>query len=51
MLCQCGVDSSHLFWSSHKANKILTKKIEEDPFLDLVTVKTDICSACKEPYR
>uniref|UniRef100_A0A2P2MT36 GTP diphosphokinase n=1 Tax=Rhizophora mucronata TaxID=61149 RepID=A0A2P2MT36_RHIMU len=34
-----------------EANKILTKKIEEDPFLDLVTVKTDICSACKEPYR
>uniref|UniRef100_A0A2P2MT34 Putative GTP diphosphokinase RSH1, chloroplastic n=1 Tax=Rhizophora mucronata TaxID=61149 RepID=A0A2P2MT34_RHIMU len=34
-----------------EANKILTKKIEEDPFLDLVTVKIDVRSAYKEPYR
>ncbi|CAI0469687.1 unnamed protein product [Linum tenue] len=33
-----------------EANKILEKKIEEDQFLDLVTVHTEVRSACKEPY-
>ncbi|XP_050237269.1 putative GTP diphosphokinase RSH1, chloroplastic [Mercurialis annua] len=33
-----------------EANKILEKKIEEDQFLDLMTVKTEVRSACKEPY-
>ncbi|KAI3414368.1 GTP diphosphokinase [Psidium guajava] len=33
-----------------EANKILMKKIEDDQFLDLMTVKTEVLSACKEPY-
>ncbi|KAF3436480.1 hypothetical protein FNV43_RR23572 [Rhamnella rubrinervis] len=33
-----------------EANKILMKKIEDDQFLDLMTVKTDVRSVCKEPY-
>ncbi|XP_065860434.1 putative GTP diphosphokinase RSH1, chloroplastic [Euphorbia lathyris] len=33
-----------------EANKILRKKIEEDQFLDLMTVKIEVRSACKEPY-
>ncbi|KAF8036818.1 hypothetical protein BT93_C2513 [Corymbia citriodora subsp. variegata] len=33
-----------------EANKILMKKIEDDQFLDLMTVKTEVRSACKEPY-
>ncbi|KAF5762815.1 putative GTP diphosphokinase [Helianthus annuus] len=33
-----------------EANKILIKKIEEDQFLDLMTVKTEVLSVCKEPY-
>ncbi|XP_043721516.1 putative GTP diphosphokinase RSH1, chloroplastic isoform X2 [Telopea speciosissima] len=33
-----------------EAKKILMKKIEDDQFLDLMTVKTDVRSACKEPY-
>ncbi|XP_043817778.1 putative GTP diphosphokinase RSH1, chloroplastic isoform X2 [Manihot esculenta] len=33
-----------------EANKILKKKIEDDQFLDLMTVKTEVRSACKEPY-
>ncbi|KDP28195.1 hypothetical protein JCGZ_13966 [Jatropha curcas] len=33
-----------------EANKILKKKIEEDQFLDLMTVKTEVRSSCKEPY-
>nr|XP_016476530.1 PREDICTED: putative GTP diphosphokinase RSH1, chloroplastic isoform X1 [Nicotiana tabacum] len=33
-----------------EAKRILMKKIEEDQFLDLVTVKTEIHSICKEPY-
>lgn len=33
-----------------EANKILTKKIEEDQFLDLMTVKTEVRAVCKEPY-
>ncbi|KAH9786569.1 putative GTP diphosphokinase RSH1 [Citrus sinensis] len=33
-----------------EANKILMKKIEDDQFLDLMTVKTEIRSVCKEPY-
>lgn len=33
-----------------EANKILKKKIEEDQFLDLLTVKTDVRAVCKEPY-
>ncbi|XP_021889180.1 putative GTP diphosphokinase RSH1, chloroplastic [Carica papaya] len=33
-----------------EANKILVKKIEDDQFLDLMTVKTEVRSACKEPY-
>ncbi|KAI7986942.1 DNA topoisomerase 2 [Camellia lanceoleosa] len=35
----------------YKANKILMKKIEDDQFLDLMTLKTEVRSACKEPYR
>ncbi|XP_028108214.1 DUF21 domain-containing protein At1g47330-like isoform X2 [Camellia sinensis] len=34
-----------------EANKILMKKIEDDQFLDLMTLKTEVRSACKEPYR
>ncbi|KAL7172092.1 hypothetical protein ACSBR2_031730 [Camellia fascicularis] len=33
-----------------QANKILMKKIEDDQFLDLMTVKTDVQSGCKDPY-
>ncbi|KAF9621536.1 hypothetical protein IFM89_022763 [Coptis chinensis] len=33
-----------------EAKKILLEKIEEDQFLDLVTVKTEVHSVCKEPY-
>ncbi|KAK6941028.1 TGS protein [Dillenia turbinata] len=33
-----------------EANRILMKKIEEDQFLDLMTMKTEIRSVCKEPY-
>lgn len=36
---------------SYQANKILMKKIEADQFLDLMTVKTEVRSVCKEPYR
>ncbi|KAI7985811.1 Phospholipase D beta 1 [Camellia lanceoleosa] len=35
----------------YEANKILMKKIEDDQFLDLMTLKTEVRSACKEPYR
>ncbi|KAI3722206.1 hypothetical protein L2E82_33236 [Cichorium intybus] len=34
-----------------EANKILIKKIEDDKFLDLMTVKAEVRSVCKEPYR
>ncbi|XP_057508415.1 putative GTP diphosphokinase RSH1, chloroplastic [Actinidia eriantha] len=33
-----------------EANKILMKKIEDDQFLDLLTVETELRSVCKEPY-
>ncbi|XP_071724524.1 putative GTP diphosphokinase RSH1, chloroplastic [Rutidosis leptorrhynchoides] len=33
-----------------EANEILKKKIEDDQFLDLMTVKTEVRSVCKEPY-
>ncbi|MBA0679350.1 hypothetical protein Goari_011124 [Gossypium aridum] len=33
-----------------EANKILMKKIENDQFLELMTLKTEICAVCKEPY-
>ncbi|XP_015891988.3 putative GTP diphosphokinase RSH1, chloroplastic [Ziziphus jujuba] len=33
-----------------EANKILRKKVEDDQFLDLLTVKTEVRSVCKEPY-
>ncbi|KAJ9696559.1 hypothetical protein PVL29_008666 [Vitis rotundifolia] len=33
-----------------EANKILMKKIEDDQFLDLMTVKTEVRAVCKEPY-
>ncbi|KAI3449450.1 hypothetical protein Pfo_006115 [Paulownia fortunei] len=33
-----------------EANKILMKRIGDDQFLDLVTVKTEVRPACKEPY-
>ncbi|KAL2540471.1 putative GTP diphosphokinase RSH1 [Abeliophyllum distichum] len=33
-----------------EANKILMKRIEGDQFLDLMAVKTEIRSVCKEPY-
>lgn len=35
----------------YQANKILMEKIEDDQFLDLMTVKTDVRAVCKEPYR
>ncbi|KAA8549136.1 hypothetical protein F0562_000820 [Nyssa sinensis] len=43
------------FYKEHEkelieANKILMKKIEDDQFLDLMTVKTEVRSVCKEPY-
>ncbi|KAK6937351.1 RelA/SpoT [Dillenia turbinata] len=33
-----------------EANRTLMKRIEEDQFLDLMTMKTEIRSVCKEPY-
>ena len=27
------------------------KRIQEDQFLDLMTMRTDVRSVCKEPYR
>ncbi|XP_022757941.1 putative GTP diphosphokinase RSH1, chloroplastic isoform X2 [Durio zibethinus] len=33
-----------------EADKILMKKIENDQFLDLMTLKTEIRAECKEPY-
>ncbi|KAL2535275.1 putative GTP diphosphokinase RSH1 [Forsythia ovata] len=33
-----------------EANKILMKRIQDDQFLDLMTVKTEVRSVCKEPY-
>ncbi|XP_071742582.1 putative GTP diphosphokinase RSH1, chloroplastic [Rutidosis leptorrhynchoides] len=33
-----------------EANKLLIKKIEDDQFLNLVTLKTEVRSVCKEPY-
>ncbi|TXG63376.1 hypothetical protein EZV62_010370 [Acer yangbiense] len=33
-----------------EAHKILMKKIENDQFLDLVTVKAEVRAVCKEPY-
>ncbi|XP_022727694.1 putative GTP diphosphokinase RSH1, chloroplastic isoform X2 [Durio zibethinus] len=33
-----------------EADKILMKKIENDHFLDLMTLKTEIRAVCKEPY-
>ncbi|CAB4291861.1 unnamed protein product [Prunus armeniaca] len=33
-----------------EANKILMKKIEDDEFLELVTVETEARVVCKEPY-
>ncbi|KAG6703996.1 hypothetical protein I3843_07G109600 [Carya illinoinensis] len=43
------------FYKEHEkelveANKILMKKIEDDQFLDLMTVKTEVRAVCKEPY-
>ncbi|KAI5311102.1 hypothetical protein L3X38_045569 [Prunus dulcis] len=33
-----------------EANKILMKKIEDDEFLELMTVETEVRVVCKEPY-
>ncbi|KAK7284622.1 hypothetical protein RJT34_19371 [Clitoria ternatea] len=33
-----------------EANKILMKQIQDDQFLDLLTVKTEVRAVCKEPY-
>ncbi|XP_057439252.1 putative GTP diphosphokinase RSH1, chloroplastic isoform X2 [Lotus japonicus] len=33
-----------------EANKILVKKIQDDQFLELLTVKTEVRAVCKEPY-
>ncbi|XP_077218053.1 RELA/SPOT homolog 1 [Tasmannia lanceolata] len=33
-----------------EAKRILIQKIEKDQFLDLMTVKTEVRSVCKEPY-
>ncbi|XP_044492995.1 putative GTP diphosphokinase RSH1, chloroplastic isoform X2 [Mangifera indica] len=33
-----------------EANSILKKKIEDDQFLELMTLKTKVHSACEEPY-
>lgn len=33
-----------------EAKKILIRRIKDDQFLDLVTVKTEVRSVCKEPY-
>ena len=30
---------------------MLMKKIQDDQFLDLLTVKTEVRAVCKEPYR
>ncbi|XP_041018216.1 putative GTP diphosphokinase RSH1, chloroplastic isoform X1 [Juglans microcarpa x Juglans regia] len=43
------------FYKEHEkelveANKILMKKIEDDQFLDLMTLKTEVRAVCKEPY-
>ncbi len=37
--------------SSNQANKILMERIEDDQFLNLMTVQTEVRSVCKEPYR
>lgn len=29
----------------------MVKKIQDDQFLDLLTVKTEVRAVCKEPYR
>lgn len=34
----------------NEANKVLMKKIENDQFLDLMTVRTEVRAVCKEPY-
>jgi hypothetical protein len=51
-VCSClnGIYLSSIV-SLNQANKILMKKIEDDQFLDLMTVKTEVRSVCKEPYR
>lgn len=51
-MCSClnGIYLSSIV-SLNQANKILMKKIEDDQFLDLMTVKTEVRSVCKEPYR
>ncbi|XP_068663177.1 putative GTP diphosphokinase RSH1, chloroplastic [Aristolochia californica] len=33
-----------------EAKRILTQKLDEDQFLDLMTLKTEVRSVCKEPY-
>ncbi|KAK9057241.1 hypothetical protein SSX86_022076 [Deinandra increscens subsp. villosa] len=33
-----------------EANKLLIKRIEDDQFLNLVAMKTEVQSVCKEPY-
>lgn len=33
-----------------EANKLLMKRIEDDQFLDLMTVKAEVRAVCKEPY-
>ncbi|GAA0172191.1 kinase [Lithospermum erythrorhizon] len=33
-----------------EANKLLMKRIEDDQFLDLMTVTTEVRAVCKEPY-
>ncbi|KAI3829569.1 hypothetical protein L1987_03695 [Smallanthus sonchifolius] len=33
-----------------EANKLLIKKIEDDQFLNLMALKTEVQSVCKEPY-
>lgn len=50
--CSCleGIYLSSLL-SLNQANKILMEKIEDDQFLNLMTVKTEVHSVCKEPYR
>lgn len=34
-----------------QAKRILVQKIEEDQFLDIMTLETEVRSICKEPYR
>ncbi|OVA02612.1 HD/PDEase domain [Macleaya cordata] len=45
---------AHLYREHEKelleAKKILIKRIEDDQFLDLMTVRTEVRSVCKEPY-